>query len=253
MKKALAKKYLNIIYPMLSLVVFFLIWFIVAKVVDLEVILPSPSASFASLGEIIIGSKFWLALGNTLQRTLISFVFSLISAIVLAALSALFKPVYHLLSPIVIITRAVPTMSIILLSLIWFTAKITPMFIAFLIVFPMLYAAFYSAFTNIDKGFVEMSKLYKVSKWQMVSKFYVPYISPTFFDSIRSAISLNVKLIIAAEVLAQTRDSMGVMMQISSLYLDTSSLIAWTIAAIIISYFLEMIVIATKRLFVRWK
>lgn len=144
-------------------------------------------------------------------------------------------------------------MSIILLSLIWFTAKITPMFIAFLIVFPMLYAAFYSAFTNIDKGFVEMSKLYKVSKWQMVSKFYVPYISPTFFDSIRSAISLNVKLIIAAEVLAQTRDSMGVMMQISSLYLDTSSLIAWTIAAIIISYLLEMIVIATKRLFVRWK
>lgn len=253
MKKALSKKYINIIYPILSLVIFFLIWFIVAKAVDLEAILPSPLISFQRLAKIVASSEFWLAVASTLQRTMLSFVFSVLCAVILAALSALFKPVYYALSPIVVITRAVPTMSIILLSLIWFTAKITPMFIAFLIVFPMLYASFYSAFTNIDKGLIEMSKLYKVSKLQVVSKFYIPYISPTFFDSIRSAISLNVKLIVAAEVLAQTRDSMGVNMQLSSIYLDTSSLVAWTIAAIVLSYLLELIVVGIKKLFVRWK
>ena len=170
-----------------------------------------------------------------------------------SVLSALFKPVYYLLSPLVIITRAVPTMSVILLRLIWFSSAITPMFIAFLIIFPMLYASFYSAVSNIDKDLIEMSKVYNVSKKDMAVKFFVPYIMPSFLDSIRSAISLNVKLVIAAEVLAQTRDSMGVMMQRSSIFLDTPTLMAWTIAAIVLSYLFELLVKTTKTLTVRWQ
>jgi NitT/TauT family transport system permease protein len=98
-----------------------------------------------------------------------------------------------------------------------------------------------------------MSKVYNVSKKDMAVKFFVPYIMPSFLDSIRSAISLNVKLVIAAEVLAQTRDSMGVMMQRSSIFLDTPTLMAWTIAAIVLSYLFELLVKTTKTLTVRWQ
>ncbi|HHT83396.1 MAG: ABC transporter permease [Christensenellales bacterium] len=247
------KNYLNLLYPLIALAVFFAVWLIAAEIIKIEVILPHPAQAFKQLLLLVKTMDFWTAIGHTLLRTFISFFISMSLALLLAALSSLFKPVYFLLSPLVIISRAVPTMSVILLSLIWFTSDITPMFIAFLIVFPMLYAGFYSAINNIDKDLIEMSKLYKVSKRIIVTKFYIPYIMPSFFDSVRSAISLNVKLIIAAEVLSQTRHSMGVMMQISKQYLDTASLIAWTIAAIVLSYLLEIAVAVLKKLCVRWK
>lgn len=253
MKLQKIKNYLNILYPIIALAIFIIAWYVMSRIIDIELILPSPAKSFSLLGDLFKDTVFWQAVGGTLIRTLISFFVSMFFALLFAVLSTLFKPVYYFLSPIIIISRAVPTMSVILLSIIWFTSNITPMFIALLIIFPMLYSQFYSSFSNIDRDLIEMSKLYNVSKTHMVTKFFIPYILPQYFDSVRSAISLNVKLIIAAEVLAQTQKSMGVMMQISSIYLETALLLAWTIAAIILSYLLEMIPVIMKKLLVRWK
>jgi NitT/TauT family transport system permease protein len=253
MKTKALKNYLNILYPVLSLAVFFAAWYIIAGIIDIEIILPSPTQCLRQLGQLAVTKEFWTAIGGTLTRAMLSFAMSMSAALALAALSAFFKPIGKLLSPLVIITRAMPTMSVILLSLIWFTAQITPMFISFLIIFPTLFTSFYSAFTNIDEDLIEMAKVYKVGRRQKLTELYLPSIFPLFFDAVRAAVSLNIKLVIAAEVLSYTRDSMGVMMQFSKAYLETASLFAWTIAAIILSYLLEMAVVLLKKLVVRWK
>jgi ABC-type nitrate/sulfonate/bicarbonate transport system permease component len=87
----------------------------------------------------------------------------------------------------------------------------------------------------------------------MVFSLYLPNIAPAFFDSIRSTLSFNVKIIISAEVLAQTRKSMGIMMQISKSRLETADLLAWTLAAIVLSYLLEIVIYAIKTAVVRWQ
>ena len=73
------------------------------------------------------------------------------------------------------------------------------------------------------------------------------------FAQITSALTLNVKLIIAAEALAQTRISMGNAMQISKGNLNIAELLAWTVMAILLSYVLELLIILIKKLTVRWK
>lgn len=238
---------------MLSLALFVTAWYVAAQIVDIEIILPSPSACLRQLAALLSTKVFWTAVGGTLGRSTLSFAFSMGAALILAALSAFLKPVARLLSPLVIITRAMPTMSVILLSLIWFTSQITPLFISFLIIFPTLFTSFYSSFSNIDLGLTQMAKVYKVGRLQTLTKLYLPSIYPSFFDAVRAAVSLNVKLVIAAEVLAYTKDSMGVMMQFSKAYLETASLFAWTIAAIALSYLLEMLVVLLKKCVVRWK
>lgn len=253
MKLTAIKKYLNIISPLISMAIFIAVWHIVAKIVDIEIILPTPAEALRQLGDLALTGEFWIAVGGTLARAMLSFAISMGAALALAALSTFFKPVGRLFSPLIIITRAMPTMSVILLSLIWFTSQITPLFIAFLIIFPTLFTAFYSSFTNIDADLIEMAKVYKVGKLQKLTKLYLPSIYPSFFDTVRSAVSLNIKLVIAAEVLAYTKDSMGVMMQFSKAYLETASLFAWTIAAIVLSYLLEMLVALIKKVVVRWK
>lgn len=248
-----AKKYLNIIYPVLTLAVFIAAWYIASAAIGIEMILPSPGVCLKQLGVLLTTSEFWTAVSGTLSRASVSFVISMGAALVLAVISAFVRPVGRLLSPLVVIARAMPTMSVILLSLIWFNAQITPMFIAFLIIFPTLFASFFSSFTNIDAHLVEMAAVYGVGRVQKFTQMYLPLIFPSFFDTIKAAVSLNIKLVIAAEVLAYTKNSMGIMMQFSKAYLETATLFAWTIAAIILSYLLELAVAAVKKLVVRWK
>ncbi|MEG1608947.1 MAG: hypothetical protein RR348_03690, partial [Clostridia bacterium] len=73
----------------------------------------------------------------------------------------------------------------------------------------------------------------------------------TFFDDSGNVISLNFKLIISAEVLAQTRNSIGVNMQFAKQYLETAQLIAWTIIAIVVGALLELTVFGCKKIYER--
>lgn len=251
-----AKKIKNLIdkfSPIIAVALFIALWYAAAVIVDAEIILPKPSVVLSNLIELLGVKAFWAAVSGTLARSLASFGISLGLALVLAVCGFLLPPLYRALSPIVTIARATPTMSIILLAIIWLTSQTSPILIACLIVFPMLYSGIYSALTEIDNGLINMAKIYKVSARDIVMRLYIPNILPSVLDSVRSAVSLNVKIIIAAEVLAQTRQSMGNTMQISRVMLDTASLLAWTAVAIIISYILELVVALIKKYVVRWK
>lgn len=247
------KLYKNLIYPVISLGILFLIWFVTAKIVDIELIIPSISSTFNGLFALFAKKDFYIAVLGTLSRTIISFLLAFGMAIILAVLSAFLPFIYKLLSPIVTIVRAIPTMSLILLTIIWLNSNTSPLLVGFVIVFPIMYGSFYTAITSVDNDLIQMSKAYNVKKKDMIFSLYLPNIAPSFFDSLRSTISLNVKIIISAEVLAQTKESMGVMMQIAKAQLDTTNLLAWTLVAIILSYLLEFVVYLIKKFTIRWE
>ena len=81
---------------------------------------------------------------------------------------------------------------------------------------------------------------------------YIPQTLPLVFTSIKSSIGLNLKLIISAEVLAQTADSMGLYMQLAKINLDTAVLLAWTLVAILLGGLFEGIVTLIQKKAVKW-
>ncbi|MBR1624630.1 MAG: ABC transporter permease subunit [Clostridia bacterium] len=251
MKKIL-KKWQNVLYPLLSLGIIVGLWALLAKIVNIELIIPSLQSTFRQLGRILSAKDFYIALGSTLWRSLASFAIGAFSALGLSLLSLL-KPVKKILSPFIKIIRSVPTMSVILLAVIWLKPTVSPIFVAFLINFPIMYSGFLSAMESIDGELISMSKIYNVSLKDRVLSLYLPSVAPAAFDCMQSSISLTVKIIISAEVLAQTRNSLGIMMQISRAYLETAELIAYTITAIVLSYLLELVVFGIKKAVVRWK
>ncbi|MDD3947249.1 MAG: ABC transporter permease subunit [Clostridia bacterium] len=253
MTKDKAKKILIRFSPLLTVALFLVLWYVAALAVNAEIIIPKPSLVFSDLIKLFTKAQFWTAIGGTLSRTFISFAISFGLALLLSVAGFLFHPLHRALSPLVTISRAIPTMSIILLSIIWLTSQTSPLLIACLIIFPIFYADFYSALHNLDSGLIDMAKLYKVKTGDIITRLYIPNILPSVLDSVRSGISLNVKIVIAAEVLAQTRQSMGNLMQVSRVMLDTAMLLAWTVAAIALSYCLELLVGLIKKYVVRWR
>ena len=243
----------NIVYPLIGVGVILLIWVIGAAAVGMEMILPTPSRAFEEFFKLLKESEFWLAVGNTLARTILSFVLGFLAAAVTATLSAFVKPAGRIIAPIITVLRSVPTMSIILIAVIALRSTQAPVLVTFLIVYPLLHSSFERALENVDPYAVNMSKVFGVPIYKRVFKLYIPAVLPDVFAASKSNFSLALKVMIASEVLAQTFDSMGVNMQISRIYLDTAQLMGWTLAAIIMSFALEGAVSLLKRFTVRWK
>ena len=244
-------KIFDILLPFITIGIIFIVWVIVSKIIDEEIIFPKLSSTLKSLFSLLKTKEFYIALLNTIIRILISFLISFILAIILAILASLSKYAGKIMSIFSVIVQSIPTMSIILISLIWLTTMRAPLLVAILVTFPIMFTSFLQAINNIDKNLLEMVNVYKVPLSRKIKYLYIPQIAPSMFSAMKSSISLNVKVIIAAEVMAQTKDSIGVKMQLSSLYLEMSELFAWTIVSIILGLIFEGVILLIQKLYLR--
>ncbi len=249
--KSVAK---NILVPFVSMAAIILLWWIASIVIDETFILPSPKMAFATLVDMMGDRIFWLSVGRTLFRSLRSFVYAVATAIPLAILARLVSTAERFLDPIISVLRSIPTMAIILITVLWLSESSAPVLIAYLITFPMLYSAFLTAMKNVDYRLIEMAKAYRVPIATRLYKLYIPAVTPDYLMAMKSSISLSLKVTIASEVLAQARVSIGNSMQGAMANFNIVTLFAWTIVAIVFSYLLELVVALVRHLVVRrWK
>lgn len=236
----MAKKILlTLLYPVIVIGSVLIIWAIGAAATDNALTLPTPGKTFAELIHLLGVGKFWRAFFGTLLRSLLGFVLSMTGAAGLTALAAAFRPARKILTPLVSVVRAVPTMAAVLLLTLWVSASAVPVVVALLVILPTLYASFYGALTSVDPRLIEMSAAYGVPMGKRIIRLYLPAVAPAAVEAAAGAISLNLKLVIAAEILAQTARSLGSLMQLSNIYLETAQLMALTVVAVLTALALE--------------
>ncbi len=120
--------------------------------------------------------------------------------------------------------------------------------VGFLIAFPILYSAFYSAIVGVDGDLLKMARLYKVSPTDRIRFIYLPSIADCMFDTGRSTLSLTLKVVIASEMLTNVARSIGDRIQVAYATMEISYLLAWTLIAIVFSFVLEWAVVGLKKL-----
>lgn len=223
----------------LSMFFFFIIWEGVALYIDNSLLFPRVSEIFLSLKNLVASGDFTLILWNTLSRFFISIVFSLILAIIFSVASYRYEVIGFLLFPFIIFLRAVPTIAIIIVVLIWSSVERVPIVVGMLILFPILYESILGGIKNVDKNLLKMSKVFKVSTKRVVRDIYIPSIYYSISSNIPSYIGLTFKVIIAGEVLSQESLSIGGEIFINKIYLESSNIFAWIIVVIVLNYLLE--------------
>lgn len=223
----------------LSMFFFFIIWEGVALYIDNSLLFPRVSEIFLSLKNLVASGDFTLILWNTLSRFFISIVFSLILAIIFSVASYRYEVISFLLFPFIIFLRAVPTIAIIIVVLIWSSVEKVPIVVGMLILFPILYESILGGIKNVDKNLLKMSKVFKVPTKKVVRDIYIPSIYYSISSNIPSYIGLTFKVIIAGEVLSQESLSIGGEIFINKIYLESSNIFAWIIVVIVLNYLLE--------------
>lgn len=243
----------NLIYSAIAIFIMWAGWSVVYIITANEYVVPSVNDVFISLGKLFKDIAFWSAFLHTALRALAAFLISFISALVLSLLSSAFAPVKGILKPFISVIRAVPTMAVILALLIWTSPKTAPVIVTFLVSFPLSYSTFMTAFENIDPKLVEMSKVYKVSLKKRITKIYFPLSLPYVLRETGTQLSFSIKVMVSAEVLSKTYNSIGGMMSEAKMVLEIPQLIALTVTVVIVGIICETVFILLDKLIVRWR
>lgn len=243
MKKLLV----NLIYPLAVVLLVLFVWYLACWWIQVDLILPTPYQAFVNIKEYLKDKVFWISLGWTYLRCLESFMIAFVLALVASVLAYAFSSVERLFNPLMAIIRSIPTMAILLILIIVIQPNQTPIVVAGIVIGPTLYQAFLTGFHQIDLQLVEMANVYHVPKKNQIFKFYIPTMLPVILENTATSFSLNIKLVIAAEAMAQTRNSIGKLMQFAKVNIEIEKLFALTILAMGLSMISEALIRLLKK------
>lgn len=220
-----------------------------AFVVKSDVLLSSPVDVIKKLWELIFKGEFRASVWFSLSRIALGFVIALFVGTLLALLAGKYEVVEIFLIPYMLTVKSVPVASFIVLALIWLTSSELSVFISFLMVLPIIYTNTLSGIRNTDAKLIEMADVFDVPFKKRLFAVWLPSLRPFLVSGAKVSLGLAWKAGIAAEVIGIADGSIGERLYYSKVYLDSASLLAWTVVIVAFSVsFEKLFVFLLKKL-----
>ena len=192
-------------------------------------------------------------LRSTFLRCLIAFTCSFIIAFSLAVLARNLKYAKQVVKPVIAVMRALPTIAVVLLLLFWTNSYVAPVIVTMLVILPTLYSEVTNSLFAIDEKEIEMCNFFGVSKKEVLLKVQLPQILPPLLQTVGAGLSLNLKLMVAAEVLSATARSIGTMLNIAKYNVEISQMIALVLVTVVLGLIIEWIFSLLSKKAGKWK
>lgn len=228
-----------------------LVWQAAAVALNQPLLLSSPVRVAARLFALLGDRAFYSALLFSFRRIALGALLGLLGGALLAYLAAHCRPAAFLLRPLMLTVRTVPVASFIILALIFLSARQLSVFISFLMVLPIFYGNLLQGFLSADRGMLELAQVYHISPLRKLLYIELPAVKPHMLAGASTALGMAWKSGVAAEVIGIPTGSIGENLYQAKVYLDSSSLLAWTAVIVLLSMLFEKAVLALMRLFYR--
>lgn len=219
-----------------------IVWQLAAMAINKKVILVTPVAAAKKLLELMQTANFYKTCANSFLRISAGFMLGFAGGIVTGMLSFRFKAARAVISPLMTAVKTIPVASFIIFALFWISSRDLSVFIAFLIVMPIIYGAVTDGAANTDRKLKEAAEIFCLSPYKKIRYLYLPAVMPFLISACSAAAGLAFKSGAAAEVIGQPDFTLGDMLFRAKIYLETAYLFAWTAVIIILSKVFEAIV-----------
>ena len=225
--------------PLVSVIFWIGAWFLLACLINKELIFPSPVEVLKHLAMLVKEESFWLKTAVSLLRVLSGFIAGVVCGLILAGLSVISDICDAIISPFIRLVKSTPVTSFVMLVMLWISYDLVPVFIAALLVTPIIYANVREGILETPRSLAEVTELYRFSRMKTLNILYIPSVRPYFVSGAMTSLGLAWKAGIAAEVLSLPSKAIGREIYYSKLYLETADLFAWTVVVIAFSYLFE--------------
>lgn len=231
MKKALQKW----IVPVLFWVA---VWQTAAFAVHQELLLPGPIQVLKRMSMVADG-KFFSTVGMTLLRTAEAYGIGVVCGCAIAVACHVNDWIDALLRPMLSFVRATPVASFIILALVWLGSSDVPVLAGALMVTPVVFSGVNERLKSVDPKLLEMAACFRFSRKKIWWNVIIPSVLPGLTAACETCIGLCFKATIAAEVIGVPKKAIGSNLYSAKIYLETDSLMAWTLLVVLLSIALE--------------
>lgn len=218
-----------------------LLWQGASSALQNSIILVGPLEVTQSLFAQALTMEFWNTIAFTFGKISLGFLLAFLSGIIAGGAACRFPLLEDFLEPPVSFLKSVPVASFIILALIWIGSENLSLFIAFLVVFPMIYLHTMAGFRSADKQLLEMAEVFKIPPIKKLFYIYRPALLPHLISGCRVALGMSFKSGIAAEVIGVPDHSIGEKLYMAKIYLSTADLFAWTLVILVLSAVFEVL------------
>ena len=226
-----------------ALVFWTMVWYLAARIMDNPLLLPGPVQVLRCLGGLMLTEVFWQTVAVSIGRILLGVISAVFLGCMLAVVTSSNRLMEVLIAPAMTAMQATPVASFTILVLIWVERDYVPVLICGMMVLPVVWNSVSAGIRVTDPQLLEMAKVYRLSRFQILRRIYVPSVMPFFRTACSSGLGLGWKAGIAAEVLTVPKRSIGRMIADSKLYLLTEELFAATLVVIVLSLLLQKLML----------
>lgn len=219
------------------------VWQVLYWNVGQEILIVSPVQTLQRIFLLAGQPDFWISAGISLRNVAAGFLVASALGIVLGVLCSRFRFLHQLVYPLFSVIKATPVASFIILALVWLQAARVPAFIAALIVLPIVFGNVCQGIAATDRELLQMAAVFRLGRLKTLQHIYLPSLMPYLTAAFTTGIGLAWKAGVAAEVLANTRNSIGGKIYGAKIYLETADLFAWTAVVILLSVILERMLV----------
>jgi len=221
-----------------SIFAIFIIWQVLAVLISSDMF-PSCIDVFKSLFYHFNEGELFFHLVITLGRVFITFIIAMSLGIIFGILMGSYKKVDTLLDTLLIIGLNIPALVTIIICYIWFGLTDTAALLAVIInKVPTVIVTVREGAKTIDQKYMQIAKVYKVSKFETLTKVYLPQIYPYIMASARTGLSLIWKIVLVVELLGRS-DGIGFQLSMFFQFFDITSIMAYSMAFIIVILLIE--------------
>ncbi|HQA06959.1 MAG TPA: ABC transporter permease subunit [Syntrophomonadaceae bacterium] len=238
---------------LLGIILFLVIWQVLAIYLDANTIIPGLGAIYNELTSLIGKQTFLVAVVSTIGKVIVALLLTLLIGLPLGFLLGINNKLFDMFRPIIMVIQAVPVISwLTLVIFAWGIGFRGPIFITFLSLFPIALLTTVSGVRNLDKNLLEMATLYQVPRWLVIKYIYLGSLLPFIVAILDVTLGQAWKVILVSEYLCGN-SGLGVLILAARYEVNPAKVWALTFFAVLLGLIAERLVkLLLRKVAKRW-
>lgn len=205
--------------------------------------LPAPTDVIARLWQALWQGELLFHLGQTLVRVFWAFAIALLFGSAIGIAMGYWRRCDHLLDGALILALNIPALVTIILCYLWFGLNEVAAIGAVAInKFPTVVVTLREGTRAIDNQLLEVGKAFRVPPLRTLRHIILPQLTPYFLTAARTGLALIWKIVLVVELLGRS-NGVGFQLGIFFQFFDIESILAYTLAFVVLIYTLEMLLL----------
>ncbi len=195
----------------------------------------------------------YLKIAVTLRHLLEALALSSLVGLCLGLLEGVSDFVRRLLTPLMTLLRSLPVIVLVVMIMVLTRYDRVPLLAASLFLIPLISEAVSEGFRQLDRELMDVYRLNSRLTAQVLCRVHIPLMAGYLKQAYISAVGMGLKLVVSAEYLVQTRDSLGKAIYSSSYFNEYAEIYAYGLVMILLVLLVSELPLAAVRLWRRRK